>query len=79
MQSVLSAQSPPMASLWHSINPQVLKKMRGIVTLHGTDDNWDLIAETRVQTLADYDAVLCDVRMIDRVLKQRTCLLFGSQ
>ena len=60
---------------------QVIMRLRGmheIKALHTTNGNWDLIAEIRTQTLADFDSVLREVRMVDGVLNSETSLLLSS-
>jgi DNA-binding Lrp family transcriptional regulator len=46
--------------------------------LHTTNGNWDLIAEIRAATLADFDRVLRDVREIDGVRNSETSILLRS-
>ena len=59
----------------------VIRKLRGIPelqALHTTNGNWDLIAEIQTSSLAEFDRVLRDVRMIDGVLNSETNLLLSS-
>ncbi len=60
---------------------QVIRKLRGlpeIHALHTTNGNWDLIADIRAGSLAEFDRVLREVRMIDGVLNSETSLLLSS-
>jgi DNA-binding Lrp family transcriptional regulator len=60
---------------------QVIRKLRGIAeisALHTTNGNWDLVADIRAASLADFDRVLREVRMIDGVANSETSLLLSS-
>ncbi|WP_377291668.1 Lrp/AsnC family transcriptional regulator [Rhizobium sp. SG2393] len=60
---------------------QVIRRLRGlpeIVSLHTTNGNWDLVATIRAASLADFDRVLREVRMIDGVSNSETSLLLSS-
>jgi DNA-binding Lrp family transcriptional regulator len=60
---------------------QVISRMRGlpeIVALHTTNGGWDLIAEIRAESLAHFDQVLREIRMIDGVLNSETSLFLSS-
>lgn len=60
---------------------QVIRKLRGlpeIYSLHTTNGNWDLVANIRVASLADFDRVLREVRMIEGVSNSETSLLLSS-
>src|SRR3546814_4533691 len=49
---------------------QVIQRLRGIAeieALHTTNGNWDLVADIQVSSLADFDRLLREVRMIDGV------------
>jgi len=49
---------------------QVVRKLRGLAeisALHTTNGNWDLVADIRAASLADFDRVLREVRMIDGI------------
>ena len=59
----------------------VIRKLRGLPELHAlhtTNGTWDLIAEIRADSLADFDRVLREVRMIDGVLNSETSILLSS-
>ncbi|MEO5806478.1 Lrp/AsnC family transcriptional regulator [Devosia sp.] len=59
----------------------LIKSLRGIpelYSLHSTNGAWDLIAEIRAATLADFDRVLRDVRETDGVLNSETSILLSS-
>jgi len=60
---------------------QVIRRLRGlpeIFSLHTTNGNWDLVANIRAASLADFDRVLREVRMIDGVANSETSLLLSS-
>lgn len=60
---------------------QVIQRLRGIAeieALHTTNGNWDLVADIQVASLADFDRVLSEVRMIDGVANSETSLLLSS-
>lgn len=60
---------------------EVARRLRGlpeIVALHTTNGNWDLVAEIRADSLADFDRLLREARMIDGVLNSETSLLLGA-
>ncbi|MCQ2006455.1 Lrp/AsnC family transcriptional regulator [Rhizobium sp. NRK18] len=60
---------------------QVIRKLRGIPeihALHTTNGNWDLVADIRAGSLADFDRVLREVRMIDGVANSETSLLLSG-
>ena len=60
---------------------QVVRRLRGLTeiwALHTTNGNWDLVAEIRAASLADFDRVLRDVRMIDGVANSETSLLLST-
>lgn len=60
---------------------QVIRKLRGLPevhTLHTTNGNWDLVANIRAGSLAEFDRVLREARMIDGVANSETSLLLSS-
>jgi DNA-binding Lrp family transcriptional regulator len=60
---------------------QVIHRLRGITeirTLHTTNGKWDLVAEIQSVSLADFDRVLREVRMVDGVANSETSLLLSS-
>ncbi|MGO4335584.1 Lrp/AsnC family transcriptional regulator [Labrys sp. KB_33_2] len=60
---------------------QVIRKLRGLPevhTLHTTNGNWDLVANIRAASLAEFDRVLREVRLIDGVSNSETSLLLSS-
>lgn len=60
---------------------QVIRKLRGLPemhALHTTNGNWDLVAYIRTSSLADFDRVLREVRMIDGVSNSETSLLLST-
>ena len=59
----------------------VISRMRGIPELrflHTTNGAWDLVAEIQADSLADFDRVLREVRMIDGVSNTATNILLTS-
>lgn len=59
----------------------VIRGMRALPelhTLHTTNGAWDLIAEIRTDTLANFDRILREVRQIDGVLNSETSLMLTS-
>lgn len=59
----------------------VVKTLRGdpaIVVLHTTNGRWDIVAELRVETLADFDRVLTRVRAIEGVSNSETSILLNA-
>ena len=60
---------------------EVIRSLRGfpeLVTLHSTNGAWDLLAEVQTSSLAEFDRVLNQVRMIDGVLNSETSILLTS-
>ena len=60
---------------------QVIRSLRGfpeLVTMHTTNGSWDLVAEIQTSSLAEFDRVLRDVRVIDGVLNSQTSILLTS-
>ncbi|PWQ98124.1 Lrp/AsnC family transcriptional regulator [Leucothrix arctica] len=60
---------------------QVIRSLRGfpeLVMLHSTNGAWDLLAEVQTSSLAEFDRVLREVRMIDGVLNSETSILLTS-
>ncbi len=60
---------------------QVINRLRGLPevhSLHTTNGSWDLVAEVHSSSLADFDRVLSDVRMIDGVLNSETSILLRT-
>jgi DNA-binding Lrp family transcriptional regulator len=59
----------------------VIRKLRGfteIEALHSTNGAWDLVAEIRAGSLADFDRFLGRLRSIHGVLNSETSLLLSS-
>ena len=59
----------------------VLRVLRGdpaIVVLHTTNGRWDIVAELRVETLADFDRALTRIRAIEGVANSETSLLLNA-
>ena len=60
---------------------QVIRSLRGIPELqqlHSTNGNWDLVAQLRAESLADFDRVLREVRGIPCITKSETSILLSS-
>ena len=55
-----------------------MRRFPELVALHTTNGTWDLVAEIQVASLAEFDRVLREVRMIDGVLNSETSLLLSS-
>ncbi|MFT4252807.1 MAG: Lrp/AsnC family transcriptional regulator [Caulobacter sp.] len=58
-----------------------IRSLRGLPELHSlhtTNGAWDLVAEIRAASLADFDRVLRDVREIPGVQNSETSLLLSS-
>ncbi|MFW7269644.1 Lrp/AsnC family transcriptional regulator [Gluconacetobacter sp. Hr-1-5] len=59
----------------------VIRSLRALPELHAlhtTNGTWDLIAEIRTDTLANFDRTLREVRQIDGVLNSETSLKLSS-
>jgi DNA-binding Lrp family transcriptional regulator len=59
----------------------VIDKLRGIpsvVAVHHTTGRWDLIAEIRTDTLANFNAIVGEVRQLDGIKGTETNLLLDS-
>lgn len=60
---------------------RVIARLRGlpeIVSLHTTNGGWDLVAETRTTSLAEFDRVLSRIRSVEGVVNSETSLLLTS-
>lgn len=60
---------------------QVIRSLGGfpeLIAVHTTNGAWDLVAEIQAASLADFDLVLRDVRVIDGVLNSETSILLSS-
>jgi DNA-binding Lrp family transcriptional regulator len=60
---------------------EVIKALRGvpeIQTLHTTNGGWDLVAEIRAESLANFDRVLGRIRSVDGVINSESSLLLNS-
>ena len=59
----------------------IIKRLRGFSELHAlhtTNGRWDLIAEIRAGSLADFDRVLREVRAIEGIRNSETSLMLSS-
>ncbi|MEM7237608.1 MAG: Lrp/AsnC family transcriptional regulator [Pseudomonadota bacterium] len=52
-----------------------LRRRPQVSTVFSTNGNWDLVANIRVSTLSEFDALLHAVRDVKGVLNSETCLL----
>jgi DNA-binding Lrp family transcriptional regulator len=60
---------------------RVIRQLRGfpeIIALHTTNGGWDLVAELRTETLAEFDHVLGRIRRIEGVVNSETSLRLSS-
>lgn len=60
---------------------QAIRQLRGLPevhALHTTNGAWDLVAELRMRTLADFDAVMGRIRSAEGVVNSETSLLLRS-
>ncbi|MBG6058102.1 DNA-binding Lrp family transcriptional regulator [Cryobacterium sp. MP_M5] len=60
---------------------RVIHSLRGfpeVEALHSTNGGWDLVAELRTESLADFDRLLGQVRSIEGVVNSETSLLLSS-
>ncbi len=60
---------------------QIIRQLRGIselIALHTTNGSWDLMAEIHTSSLAEFDRILRDVRMIEGVLNSETSLILST-
>lgn len=62
-------------------NSDVISRLRGmpeIQGLHTTNGGWDMVAELRVRSLGEFDALLGRIRSIEGVLNSETSILLSS-
>ncbi len=60
---------------------EVIMALRGLAeiqSLHTTNGGWDLVAEIRCESLAQFDQVLGRIRSVDGVINSETSLLLNS-
>lgn len=55
-----------------------LRRLPELRRVHTTSGKWDLVAEIRVETLAEFDRVLREVRQINNIDDSETSLLLTS-
>ncbi len=55
-----------------------LRRLPELRQVHTTSGKWDLVAEVRVQTLAEFDRTLREVRQIDNIQDSETSMLLTS-
>jgi DNA-binding Lrp family transcriptional regulator len=59
----------------------IIKRLRGfaeIEQLHTTNGAWDLVAEIRAGSMAEFDRVLREIRQIEGILNSETSILLSS-
>jgi DNA-binding Lrp family transcriptional regulator len=59
----------------------IIRKLRGLPQLqkvHTTNGAWDLVAEIQASSLADFDNVLREVRLIDGIANSETSILLST-
>lgn len=59
----------------------IIRRLRGFPELHAlhtTNGAWDLVADIRTTSLAEFDRVLREVRAVDGILNSETSLLLSS-
>jgi len=59
----------------------IIRKLRGLPELqkvHTTNGAWDLVAEIQASSLADFDNVLREVRLIDGIANSETSILLST-
>jgi len=59
----------------------IIKKLRGLPELqkvHTTNGAWDLVAEIQASSLADFDNMLREVRLIDGIANSETSILLST-
>ena len=60
---------------------EVIRALRGlpeIQSLHTTNGGWDLVAESRGESLLEFDRVLGQIRAVDGVINSESSLLLNS-
>lgn len=55
-----------------------LRRLPELRQVHTTSGKWDLVAEVRVETLAEFDRTLREVRQIDNIQDSETSMLLTS-
>ena len=60
---------------------KIISKLRGLPELqkvHTTNGAWDLVAEIQASSLAEFDNVLREVRLIDGIANSETSILLST-
>ena len=60
---------------------KIIRKLRGLPELqkvHTTNGAWDLVAEIQASSLAEFDKVLREVRLIDGIANSETSILLST-
>ncbi|MEP3892414.1 MAG: Lrp/AsnC family transcriptional regulator [Litorimonas sp.] len=55
-----------------------LRRLPELRQVHTTSGKWDLVAEVRVESLAEFDRILREVRQIDNIQDSETSMLLTS-
>jgi len=55
-----------------------LRRLPELRQVHTTSGKWDLVAEIHVETLAEFDRILREVRQIDNIQDSETSMLLTS-
>ncbi|MEP2919999.1 Lrp/AsnC family transcriptional regulator [Sulfitobacter sp.] len=55
-----------------------LRRLPELRKVHTTSGKWDLVAEVRVESLAEFDRILREVRQIDNIQDSETSMLLTS-
>ncbi|MEP5632379.1 MAG: Lrp/AsnC family transcriptional regulator [Tateyamaria sp.] len=55
-----------------------LRRLPELRQVHTTNGKWDLVADVRVETLAEFDRILREVRQIDHIQDSETSMLLTS-
>lgn len=71
-----------MVEVRDKYGPSALKALAGfpeVVGLHTTNGRWDVATEIKAASLADLDAVLRRIRLIDGIAATETSILLSTQ
>ncbi|MEP0190243.1 MAG: Lrp/AsnC family transcriptional regulator [Erythrobacter sp.] len=55
-----------------------LRRLPELRQVHTTSGKWDLVADVRVESLAEFDRILREVRQIDHIADSETSMLLTS-
>ena len=71
---LIEIEGPLVRKVSHTI-----RRLRGIADLYTTSGDWDLVAMTETQDLADFDRLLREVREVTGVTNSRTQILLTRE